>query len=209
MRFISFLALHCSLPPSRSSCPPAAARQESPSADDRLPVDAGFRHVQAWHEYQDAVQSHAGSGHARAHGYKGQRRPGEQETVSVAVRERYNHWALTHSISNCLQVFGALASEPFKVSDGFYGTGETFLFTFNPEFEVMIWARHVFALFGTENHSEVSKSSLLLLQCSTFSRTLYVHWLVQLWTVRILFSGFVWRVNNKIISISLWTAKPV
>ncbi|XP_034729926.1 oxidation resistance protein 1a isoform X7 [Etheostoma cragini] len=37
------------------------------------------------------------------------------------------------------QVFGALASEPFKVSDGFYGTGETFLFTFNPEFQVYKW----------------------------------------------------------------------
>ncbi|MBN3271542.1 OXR1 protein, partial [Polyodon spathula] len=36
------------------------------------------------------------------------------------------------------QVFGALASEPFKVSDCFYGTGETFLFTFCPEFEVRL-----------------------------------------------------------------------
>ncbi|KAJ8334454.1 hypothetical protein SKAU_G00400930 [Synaphobranchus kaupii] len=37
------------------------------------------------------------------------------------------------------QLFGALASEPFKVSDGFYGTGETFLFTFWPDFEVFKW----------------------------------------------------------------------
>uniref|UniRef100_A0A671Q501 Oxidation resistance protein 1 n=1 Tax=Sinocyclocheilus anshuiensis TaxID=1608454 RepID=A0A671Q501_9TELE len=38
------------------------------------------------------------------------------------------------------QLFGALASEPFKVSDGFYGTGETFVFTFCPEFEVFKWS---------------------------------------------------------------------
>ncbi|XP_044277716.1 oxidation resistance protein 1 isoform X2 [Varanus komodoensis] len=37
------------------------------------------------------------------------------------------------------QIFGALASEPFKVSDGFYGTGETFLFTFCPDFEIFKW----------------------------------------------------------------------
>ncbi|XP_020381613.2 oxidation resistance protein 1-like [Rhincodon typus] len=37
------------------------------------------------------------------------------------------------------QIFGALASEPFKVSDCFYGTGETFLFTFYPEFKIFKW----------------------------------------------------------------------
>ncbi|XP_059364629.1 oxidation resistance protein 1-like [Carassius carassius] len=37
------------------------------------------------------------------------------------------------------QIFGALASEPFKVSEGFYGTGETFLFTFYPDFEAHKW----------------------------------------------------------------------
>uniref|UniRef100_A0A4W3IH82 TLDc domain-containing protein n=1 Tax=Callorhinchus milii TaxID=7868 RepID=A0A4W3IH82_CALMI len=34
------------------------------------------------------------------------------------------------------QVFGALASHPFRLSDHCFGTGETFLYTFNPEFKV-------------------------------------------------------------------------
>uniref|UniRef100_A0A8C4RAN3 Oxidation resistance protein 1 n=1 Tax=Eptatretus burgeri TaxID=7764 RepID=A0A8C4RAN3_EPTBU len=37
------------------------------------------------------------------------------------------------------QVFGALASDPFKVSDHFFGTGETFLFAFNPAFKSYKW----------------------------------------------------------------------
>jgi len=42
-------------------------------------------------------------------------------------------------------MFGALASQPFKVSEGFYGTGETFLFTFYPEFEVCAQVIHSFS----------------------------------------------------------------
>ncbi|KAA0710089.1 Oxidation resistance protein 1 [Triplophysa tibetana] len=41
------------------------------------------------------------------------------------------------------QLFGALASQPFKVSDGFYGTGETFLFTFCPDFKHCIYIEHM------------------------------------------------------------------
>ncbi|XP_064408175.1 nuclear receptor coactivator 7 isoform X2 [Latimeria chalumnae] len=37
------------------------------------------------------------------------------------------------------QVFGVLASHSLKPSELFYGTGETFLFTFNPEFKIFPW----------------------------------------------------------------------
>ncbi|CAI9740294.1 Hypothetical predicted protein [Octopus vulgaris] len=37
------------------------------------------------------------------------------------------------------QVFGALISCPLKVSDHFYGTGESFLFTFHPKFRIFRW----------------------------------------------------------------------
>ncbi|XP_023932512.1 oxidation resistance protein 1 [Lingula anatina] len=37
------------------------------------------------------------------------------------------------------QIFGALTSDPIKVSDHFYGTGETFLFTFYEEFKTYNW----------------------------------------------------------------------
>lgn len=37
-------------------------------------------------------------------------------------------------------VFGAMLSCPLRISDHFYGTGESFLFTFHPEFKCYSWA---------------------------------------------------------------------
>lgn len=34
------------------------------------------------------------------------------------------------------QIFGAYATHPFRFSDHYYGTGETFLYTFSPNFKV-------------------------------------------------------------------------
>ncbi|KAG8444265.1 hypothetical protein GDO86_009449 [Hymenochirus boettgeri] len=38
------------------------------------------------------------------------------------------------------QVFGAYATHPFRLSDHYYGTGETFLYTFCPDFKVFKWS---------------------------------------------------------------------
>ncbi|MGH0164980.1 UNVERIFIED_CONTAM: hypothetical protein FKN15_048370 [Acipenser sinensis] len=37
------------------------------------------------------------------------------------------------------QIFGCFVSHPLRLSDSFYGTGETFLFTFYPEFKCFHW----------------------------------------------------------------------
>lgn len=51
--------------------------------------------------------------------------------------------------SNFFQKFGALLSHSLKISDHFYGTGETFLFTFYPNFECFPWTgENIFFIKG-------------------------------------------------------------
>jgi len=39
-------------------------------------------------------------------------------------------------------IFGAYISQQLMISEGFYGNGESFLFTFHPEFRVFNWSGH-------------------------------------------------------------------
>ena len=43
------------------------------------------------------------------------------------------------AITTTKQIFGALLSNSLQLSDHFYGTGETFLFTFYPDFACYPW----------------------------------------------------------------------
>lgn len=57
------------------------------------------------------------------------------------IRVSYN-FVITQVISFfkfAIQVFGALTSCTLKMSDHFYGNGESLLFTFSPEFQVFNW----------------------------------------------------------------------
>ncbi|XP_047615262.1 nuclear receptor coactivator 7 isoform X3 [Phacochoerus africanus] len=63
------------------------------------------------------------------------------------------------------QIFGAYATHPFKFSDHYYGTGETFLYTFSPNFKVPRWKKYPTSwCHGVRSVSRVGGGELLLEQ---------------------------------------------
>ncbi|CAF0812673.1 unnamed protein product [Didymodactylos carnosus] len=50
-------------------------------------------------------------------------------------------------------IFGAFLSSRLMISDGFYGTGESFLFTFYPTFRVFHWSHHNLFFIKGDLHS--------------------------------------------------------
>uniref|UniRef100_A0ABI7XX86 Nuclear receptor coactivator 7 n=1 Tax=Felis catus TaxID=9685 RepID=A0ABI7XX86_FELCA len=62
-----------------------------------------------------------------------------EEDDEVALPVLQPHSALLENM-HIEQIFGAYATHPFKFSDHYYGTGETFLYTFSPNFKVFKWS---------------------------------------------------------------------
>lgn len=84
----------------------------------------------------------------------------DEERVNGGVRNVFTHLSLyddsllylqifgdlidsvvfLQTFKNCfLQTFGAVLSGSLHVSELYYGTGESFLFTFQPEFQIFPW----------------------------------------------------------------------
>ncbi|XP_037079440.1 TLD domain-containing protein 2-like [Pollicipes pollicipes] len=57
----------------------------------------------------------------------------------------------------CPMVFGAVISDPIRMDPHYYGTGESFLFTFHPEFREFRWSG-----YGLEFGSGEGRSGLFL-----------------------------------------------
>uniref|UniRef100_A0A452T0I3 Oxidation resistance protein 1 n=1 Tax=Ursus maritimus TaxID=29073 RepID=A0A452T0I3_URSMA len=62
-----------------------------------------------------------------------------EDDDEVALPVLQPHSALLENM-HIEQIFGAYATHPFKFSDHYYGTGETFLYTFSPNFKVFKWS---------------------------------------------------------------------
>lgn len=88
-------------------------------------------------------------------------------------------------------MFGALTSCSLKVSDHFYGTGESLLFRFAPDCQVYNWTgdNMYFIKGNNESLSIGAGESVLILKLSTF----------PFWTVLTIF--FIFNLTVKFVNI--------
>ncbi|XP_019220421.1 nuclear receptor coactivator 7 isoform X1 [Oreochromis niloticus] len=125
----------------QSLCSSDDSEAEEPSYLDVLPVLSDHSHLLDEH-HLEKLAAHMP---ARTHGYQW------QLVYSTAIhgsslKTLYRNMAEVDSPVLLVvkdmhkKVFGAFSSDPFRVSKYCYGTGETFLFSFNPDFQVYKWS---------------------------------------------------------------------
>ncbi|NXY42767.1 NCOA7 protein, partial [Ceuthmochares aereus] len=60
--------------------------------------------------------------------------------LSLSSMGHLAFWRQCQCFLRVWKIFGAYATHPFRFSDHYYGTGETFLYTFSPNFKVFKWS---------------------------------------------------------------------
>lgn len=134
----------------------------APSSGSGLSMEAGLQYSGAWNQLKDTIQEPGGAGLPRAASHQRHERSGKHAhrwylisqpllyeiQLDWAIIPCNWHWLCFYSCSFFFfffffndfywQVFGVFSTHPFRVSEHYYGTGETFLYTFSPEIKVRI-----------------------------------------------------------------------
>ncbi|XP_065126646.1 nuclear receptor coactivator 7 isoform X1 [Paramisgurnus dabryanus] len=120
---------------------PSVCSSEDSESEDLLPVLTDHSHIFKEHHLDKLVN------HIPARAREDQWKLVYSTAVhGTSLRTLYRHMSdIDRPVLMVIkdmdsQVFGAFSSDPFKVSSCCYGTGETFLYSFSPEFQIFRWS---------------------------------------------------------------------
>ncbi len=100
-----------------------------------LSVASGLQYGGTRNQPENLVQEPDGAGLPCADGHQRHGQPGTCTTVT----DWWNRCRMLKTCHVLLQIFGAFSTHPFRLSEHYYGTGETFLYSFCPEIKVCFW----------------------------------------------------------------------